>query len=157
VPRTVHVGFVVDTNDTIHNRILLANRAYYGLGNLFTSRSVFRKTKCLLYKTLILPVALYASETWPLRKKNKIALNTFERKISRKMYGPIQENGIWRKRCNHELYNLYNDVEISKKAKISRMKWAGHVLRMNDEELTKKLMLGKSDGSTGNSANDALA
>jgi hypothetical protein len=34
-------------------------------------------------------------------------------------------------------------VEISKKAKISRMKWAGHVLRMNDEEPTKKLILGK--------------
>jgi hypothetical protein len=56
-------------------------------------------------------------------------------------------NGIWRKTYNHELYNLYNDVEISEKAKISRMKWAGHVLRMNDEEPTKKLMLGKPDGT----------
>jgi hypothetical protein len=27
------------------------------------------------------------------------------------------------------------------------MKWAGHVLRMNDEEPTKKLMLGKPDGT----------
>jgi hypothetical protein len=63
------------------------------------------------------------------------------------MYGPIQENGTWRKRYNHELYNLYNDIEISKKAKICRMKWAGHVLRMNDEEPTKKLMLGKPDGT----------
>jgi hypothetical protein len=50
------------------------------------------------YKTLILPVALYASETWPLTKNNEIALNTFERKILRKIYGPIQENGTWRKR-----------------------------------------------------------
>jgi hypothetical protein len=49
--------------------------------------------------------------------------------------------------CNHELYNLHNDVEISKKAKISRMKWAEHVLRMNNEEPTKKLMLGKPDGT----------
>jgi hypothetical protein len=34
-----------------------------------------------------------------------------------------------------------------KKKKISRMKWAGHLLRMNDEEPTKKLMLGKPDGT----------
>jgi hypothetical protein len=27
------------------------------------------------------------------------------------------------------------------------MKWAGHVLRVNDEEPTKKLMLGKPDGT----------
>jgi hypothetical protein len=80
-------------------------------------------------------------------QKNEIALNIFERKISRKIYGAIQENGIWRKRYNHELYNLYNDVESSKKAKISRMKSAGHVLRMNDEEPAKKLMLGKPDGT----------
>jgi hypothetical protein len=80
-------------------------------------------------------------------QKNEIALNKFERKILRKIYGPVEENGIWRKRYNHELYNLYNDVEISKKAKISTMKSAGHVFRMNDEEPTKKLMLGKPDGT----------
>jgi hypothetical protein len=33
------------------------------------------------------------------------------------------------------------------KVNISRMKWAGHVLRMNDEKPTKKLMLGKPDGT----------
>jgi hypothetical protein len=27
------------------------------------------------------------------------------------------------------------------------MKWAGHALRMNDEKPTKKLMLGKPDGT----------
>jgi hypothetical protein len=68
----------------------------------------------------------------------------------RKIYRSIQENGMWRKRYNHELYNLYNDVLISKKAKISRMKWARHVIRMNDEEPTKKLMLGKPDGTRRN-------
>jgi hypothetical protein len=38
-------------------------------------------------------------------------------------------------------------LKFPKKAKISRMKWTGHVLRMNDEEPTKKLMLGKPDGT----------
>jgi hypothetical protein len=65
------VNCINNINGEIHNRILLANTAYYGLRNLFTSRSVFRKTKCLLYKTLVLPVALYASETWPITKKMK--------------------------------------------------------------------------------------
>jgi hypothetical protein len=84
------VNCINNIDGEIHNRILLANRAYCGLRNLFTSRYVFWKTKCLLYKTLILPVALYASETWPLTEKNEIALNKSERKIIRKIYGPIQ-------------------------------------------------------------------
>jgi hypothetical protein len=65
------VNCVNNIDGEVHNRILLANRECCGLRNLFTSRSVFRKTKCLLYKILILPVALYASETWPLTKKMK--------------------------------------------------------------------------------------
>jgi hypothetical protein len=63
--------------------------------------------------TLILPLALYSSETWKVT--NKIALNTFERKILRKIYGPIQENGIWRKRCNHELYNFIMTLKFPQK------------------------------------------
>jgi hypothetical protein len=68
------------------------------------------------------------------------------------IYDPIKENGTWWNRYNHVLYNLFNGVEMSKKkkkkkAKISRMKWAGRVLRVNDEEPTKKLMLGKPGGT----------
>jgi hypothetical protein len=46
------VNCINSIDGEIHNRILLANKAYYGLRNLFTSRSVFRKTKRLLYKIL---------------------------------------------------------------------------------------------------------
>jgi sorting nexin-29 len=63
------VNCINNIDGKIHNRILLANKAYYGLHNLFTSRSLFRKTKHLLYKILILPVTLYASENWPLQKE----------------------------------------------------------------------------------------
>ena len=35
-----------------------------------------------------------------------------ERKILRRIYGPIQEGGRWRPRWNNELYTLYNDLNI---------------------------------------------
>jgi hypothetical protein len=37
-------------------------------------------------------------------------LRIFER-ISRRIYGPIKENCIWRSRYNHELYKLYNEPD----------------------------------------------
>jgi hypothetical protein len=61
----------INIDGEIHNRILLANRAHYDLRNLFTSRSVFRKTKCLLYKTLILPLAFMHPKPGPLQKEMK--------------------------------------------------------------------------------------
>jgi hypothetical protein len=31
----------------------------------------------------------------------------------RKMYGPVVEQGVWRIRIKQELWELYNDVDIS--------------------------------------------
>jgi hypothetical protein len=40
-------------------------------------------------------VATYGSETWTLTKSDENLLRIFERKIFRKIYGPVQEGGIW--------------------------------------------------------------
>jgi len=58
-------------------------------------------------------------------------LNTFDRKILRRIYGPIQEGGRWRPRWN-KLYTLYNDLNIVEDIKIRRLVWAGHIIRMED-------------------------
>jgi hypothetical protein len=44
--------------------------------------------------------------------KEESAINSFERKILRRIYGPTKENGIWRKIYNRELYKLYKEPEI---------------------------------------------
>ncbi|GBM53758.1 hypothetical protein AVEN_145331-1 [Araneus ventricosus] len=50
----------------INNRIKSANKCFFGLKKQLRSRLVTRRTKMRLYKTLILPVLLYASEIWTL-------------------------------------------------------------------------------------------
>ena len=69
-------------------------------------------------------------------------LNTFERKILRRIYGPIQEGERWRPRWNNELYTLYNDLNIVEYIKIRRLGWAGHVIRMEEERIPKKVLNG---------------
>ena len=32
---------------------------------------------------------------------------------------------------NHELYELYDDLELAKRVKIQRLRWLGHVVRMD--------------------------
>jgi hypothetical protein len=54
-------------------------------------------------------------------------LCTFERKTSRKIYGPIQDIGRWRPRWNSGIYNLYKDLNIVCNIKIRRLRWAGHI------------------------------
>lgn len=45
------------------------------------------------------------------------------------IYGPIQENGVWKIRYNHELYQLYKYPDIAKKTGAKRLEWAAHVER----------------------------
>jgi hypothetical protein len=51
---------------------------------------------------------MYGSESWPLSKKVENLLQILERRILRRIYGPINEGGIWRIRRNNELHKLYS-------------------------------------------------
>ena len=69
-----------------------------------------------MYKVLVQPVLIYASETWPLMKCDEKQLCIFERRILRSIFGPVEENGVWRKRYNHELYSLFKEPDIDQEA-----------------------------------------
>ena len=69
-------------------------------------------------------------------------LNTFERKILLRIYGPTQEAGLWRPRWNRELYSLYNEPNIVEDIKIRRLGWADHIVRMEEERIPKKFLNG---------------
>jgi hypothetical protein len=55
---------------------------------------------------------VYDSEGWTLRIKDENVFRNFDRRIVRKICGPIKENGIWRSRVNRQLYKIYNEHEI---------------------------------------------
>ena len=63
-----------------------------------------------------------------------------------RLYGPTQENGEWGLKYNKGLYDLYKAPEIITDIKISRLKWAEHIQRMNDSEMVKRISEYKPDG-----------
>jgi hypothetical protein len=63
---------------------------------------------------LIRTVLTYGIETWTFSKNSENALSTFARKILRRIYGPVQDNGQWRVRYNKELYELYGMYQTEK-------------------------------------------
>jgi len=79
----------------VNARLIMANRAYYGLRNHMKSRIISRNIKILLYKTLIRPVLTYGAETWVLSKQDEHRLSIFERKIPRRICGPVIDGGRW--------------------------------------------------------------
>jgi hypothetical protein len=59
----------------------------------------------------------------------------------------VQKDGVWRKRYNHELYELFNEPNVVKCIKINRLGWAGHVIRMNNNRTVKKVFNTKPVGT----------
>ena len=100
--------------------------------------------KIKIYKTIILPVVLYGCETWSLILRGESRLRVFEKRILRRIFGPKRdENGEWRKLHNEELHSLYLSPNIVRVIKSRRLRWAGHVARMEEGRSAFKILTGK--------------
>ena len=86
---------------------------------------------------------MYGAETWVLSKAEKLRLGVLERKILRRIYATICEEATWRSRCNEELYCLYDETDLVTTIKISRLRWTGHIARMQYNLPCKKITLDK--------------
>ena len=53
----------------------------------------------------------------------------------------------WRRRFNHELEELYAEPNIVRYIKINRLRWLGHVQRMEEERVPLKLLNTNPDGN----------
>lgn len=97
------------------------------------SKNVSRRTKIRIYHSVIRPIITYACETWTMTKQNENRLKIAERRILRRIYGPVKDNNTqqYRIRTNKELEELYNQPDIVKIIKSERLRWAGHVKRQN--------------------------
>lgn len=85
----------------------------------------------------------YGAETWTLTKSDEQALRIFERKILRTIAGPKKEGDMWRILFNHELEKIIEGQNIIRHIKAQRIRWLGHVERMEEGNMPKKIMKGK--------------
>jgi hypothetical protein len=56
------------------------------------------------------------------------------------------EEAVWRSRYKEELYRLYDEADLVTTIKITRLRWAGNVMRMQDNLPCKKIILDKPEG-----------
>jgi len=115
----------------VKNRISLASQAFGRLRNkIWTSRDVSRKLKIRLYKALILPIAVYGSETWTTRNEEMNALLVFEMKCLRAILGVTRHDRL-RNTYVRETLGMTETIEDVVSAR--RLRWFGHVVRSSDQ------------------------
>jgi hypothetical protein len=132
--------------EEINRRIMAGNRAYFANMKLLKSTLLSRHSKVKLYKTLIRPVETYAPETWTMSAADENALHVFEWKVLRRIYGPVRNGERWRIRSNRELEEILRGEDIVKFVKSQWLAWLGHVERMDEERMSRKLLHEKNGG-----------
>jgi len=137
----------VSIEKEIQKRILAGNRTYFAAISLFRSRLLSRATNILLYKTLIRLIVSCGAEAWTVTNKNEQAFLVFERKIFRRIYGPKYENGEWKSGMNRELEEISKGENKVKWIKWQRISWLGHLERMEEDRMPKKIFTRELEGT----------
>jgi hypothetical protein len=91
-------------------------------------------------------VLAYGSETWVLSKSDEAILGFFERKTLRAIFGPTNDNGEWRIKYNDELYTVYKENDIVTYIKINQLRWAGHVIRLEEKNPSRRVLTAVVEG-----------
>jgi hypothetical protein len=120
--------------EEVNIRIGKTSTAFRNLGNIWKSRKISRKRKIRLYKSNVKSVLLYAAETWKTNKGIEIRLRGFEGRYLRRILGVRWQDRV----RNKDVTDRTAIRDINLEIKHRRWRYLGHVLRMEEENITKR-------------------
>jgi hypothetical protein len=126
------------TKKDVQARIGLAWVAFNKLESIFHSTKTPLNFKIRLFNAACVSILLYGCETWVLTKDMANDLDIFARKAYRIILGIRQSETHW---TNEKLYKEVKSEPITAAIRIRQLKFTGHCLRMNNDELANKYVL----------------
>jgi hypothetical protein len=103
--------------------------------SIWNQSAISLKTKVQIYRATVLSTVLYGAESWTCTDKEYSRLNAFNTKplrvLTRKQQDEIS---------NDRLYKLTGMEPLEDTIRKYRLRWAGHVRRMDDTRLPKKIL-----------------
>ena len=137
----VYLGSSLSKDGTLDSEVLLriqkATKSFGALENcVWSDRNITLKTKVSVYKSCVLTALLYSSETWTTYRKH---VKLLDQKFLRRV-------------LNIRWDTFTPDTEDLSRAEVdsvesiimrNQMRWAGHLVRMEDTRLPKRLFFGE--------------
>ena len=116
------------------NNPIAVNKYYYYIS---------KKLKLRLKNTITDKTLTYASETWIRTQTDRKQINIFERQVYRRILGPVYNNEKESRRIltNKEIYAMVKKPTITETIRLHRLRWFGHVQRMEENRIPKKSII----------------
>ena len=128
---------VVHIDDEVNARIAKASSAFGRLHGSIWDRSGIRlDTELKVYRSAVLPTLLYACKTGTVYQRHAKRLNHFHTSCLRKLL-MIE----WQDRSpDTEVLKRAGMQSVNTLLKLAQIRWTGHVTRMPDKRLPKKIL-----------------
>ena len=125
-------------DDEVNSRTAKASAAFGRLcGSIWDRSGIRLDTKLEVYRAVVLPTLLYAYETWTVYHAKR--LNHFHSSCLRKLLKIKWQDRI----PDTEVLKRAGMQSIHTLLKLAQLRWTGHVTRMPDERLPKKILYGE--------------
>ena len=147
VDRFVYLGSCISSDCSVSNeiksRIAKARTTFANLHHLWCNKKISLKLKGRVYQATVRAVLLYGSETWPLRVEDSRQLEVFDNRCLRS----IARVG-WRQRVRmtdvrNRIFGVGSHQNIASYIQHSKLRWLGHLLRMPESRLPKRVLLSR--------------
>lgn len=137
VKQFTYLGSIVaadgGTNVDVNRRIGRAFAVFQQLQPIWARRTIHTNSKLRLFNSIIIPTAIYASETWKSSRAVIHKLNVFQQRCLRRILGVSYRDRI----SNEEILRRTNSRSLAEMVVERRMRFAGHILRMSDHRHAK--------------------
>ena len=130
----------------VNHRVGEGLKVFGALKSVWKERSVGMKAKMGMYEGVVVPSMLYACETWGLSEQERKRVEVADMRCLRAMCGlrlmDRVRNTEIRERCGDR-------KSVLERADEGVLKWFGHLERMNEDRLVKKVYTSEVGGTRG--------
>ncbi|KAL1267682.1 hypothetical protein QQF64_033045 [Cirrhinus molitorella] len=132
-----YLGSLISNNNAVQKdiraRLGKAQGAFSQLRSIWSSKQYSLKTKMLLYNSNVKSVLLYGAESWHMVATDMKRLEVFHNRCLRIICQIFWPNKI----SNQQLYKKTGSQSITKDVTLRCLRWLGHVLRMEQEQIPR--------------------
>ena len=123
----------------INHRIGKASGTFRELDMVWKDLYINRSTKLKFYNACVLSTPLYAAECWSLTERDEARLDAFDMRCQRKILRIKWSQHV----TNKHIRSVTKQPQQTNLIRNHRLKWFGHLLRMDSNRIPRRLHLWK--------------
>ena len=128
-------------------KCIIIDKASQAFGKLkrsvFQDRSLSITTKRAVYQAVVLGTLLYGSETWTTKRAITLKLETFHNRCLRGIFSITCARQRDERISSSEICEMFDMKKLMQEVvTLRRLRWLGHVSRMNDQRMPKQALFG---------------